>query len=127
MKSQLSLYALLIFSLTVLGVLWSFPALERQDAAPVFPATIHRDCGPGKGSAFTLSIPIARSVVGISIYQPPDLKLPATFLFPDDTERVGNALLILPASWPELLTGNVSFQRVEPGMPVEGEFDLVTE
>ena len=127
MKSRIPLYALLVFSLIVLGVLWSFPTLERQESAPVFAATIHRDCAPWDGSAFTVSIPIAKSVIGISIYQSPDIKLPVTFSFPDDTGRIGNALRVLPATWPDQLIGKISFQRVEPGMPVEGEFDFLTD
>jgi hypothetical protein len=127
MKSPTPLYVLLVLSLTILGVLWSFPALERQEAAPVFAATIHRDCAPWDGWAFTVSIPIAKSLIGISIYQSPDLKLPATFSFPDDTGRIGNAVRVLPATWPDQLIGRISFQRVEPGMPVEGEFDFLTD
>ncbi len=127
MKPSTPLYILLILSLTILGVLWSFPELERQESAVVFPATIHPDCPPGERSAFTLSIPIAKSVIGISIYRSPDIPLPATFSFPDDTGHVGNALRILPSSWPDQLIGKISFRRVEVGLPVEGEFDFITD
>ena len=64
--------------------------------------------------------------ITISIYRSPDIKLPTTFLFPDDTMSVGNALLILPIGSPEQLTGKVYFQRVGLDIPVEGQFDLVT-
>ncbi len=127
MKSPIPLYILLAFSVIVLGILLSFPQWERQEATPVFPATIHRDCTPSDGAAFTISIRIAKSLIGISIYQSPDLKLPATFSFPDDTGRVGNALRVLPATWPDQLIGKISFQRVEPDMPVTGEFDFLTD
>ncbi|HMB21927.1 MAG TPA: hypothetical protein VKP08_03795 [Anaerolineales bacterium] len=127
MKSQTPLYILLVFALTLLGVLWSFPDWERQEEAPVFPATIHRDCSPENASAFTISIPIAKSVIGISIYQSPDINQPASFSFPDETGQVGNALRLLPSSGPDQLIGKVSFQRVEPGIPVEGEFNFVTD
>ena len=127
MKSQTSRYALFIFVLVVLGGIWFFSTAGYEEYTPVFPATIQRDCAPWDGSAFTVSIPIAKSVLRISIYQSPDIKLPATFKFPDNTGRVGNAVLILPASSPAPLTGKVSFQRVEPGMPVQGEFHLLTE
>ncbi|HEX2994198.1 MAG TPA: hypothetical protein VHP14_05220 [Anaerolineales bacterium] len=127
MKSQTPLYVLLVFALTLLGVLWSFPDWELQEEASVFPATIHRDCSPENTLAFTISIPIAKSVIGISIYQSPDIDQPASFSFPDDTGQIGNALRLLPSSWPDPLIGKVSFQRVEPGMPVEGEFSFVTD
>lgn len=127
MKSQTPLYILLVFALTLLGVLWSFPDWERQEEAPVFPATIHRDCSPGNTSAFTISIPIAKSVIGISIYRSPDIDQPASFSFPDDTGQIGNALRLLPSSWPDQLIGKVFLQRVEPGMPVEGAFNFVTD
>lgn len=127
MKSQFSLYALLVFSLTLLGVLWFSPDLERQEAIPFFSATIHRDCAPGNGTAFTVSIPVAKIVIGISIYENPDVRLPVKFSFPDNTEQPGKALLFSPTTVPEPLTGKVSFQRVEEGLPVLGEFNLRTE
>jgi hypothetical protein len=127
MKSQASLYALLIFALATLGALWFFFALEPQASLPVFSATIHRDCAPWDGSAFTVSIPVAKSVIGISIYQSPAIQLPVKFAFPDNTGQVGNALLFLPAVTPEPLIGKVSFQRIDEGLPVEGEFNLRTE
>ena len=127
MKSQTLLYALLVFALIALGALWVFSTLETQESTPVFSATIQRDCAPWDGSAFAVSIPVAGSVIGISIYQSPDIKLPVKFSFPDDTGQVGNALLVFPAGTPEQLTGKVSFQRVEQATPVEGEFDLLTE
>jgi len=64
--------------------------------------------------------------ITISIYQSPDIKFPTAFLFPDDTMNVGNALLILPIGSPEQLTGKVSFQGVGQDIPVEGQFELVT-
>jgi hypothetical protein len=117
-----------IISLTILvtGIaLYAF-STRNQPPAQIFPATINRDCAPWDGSAFTVSIPMQGKAITISIYQSPDIKLPTTFLFPDDTLSVGNALLLLPVGSPGPLTGKVSFQRVVPGIPVEGQFDLLT-
>jgi len=97
---------------------------RSQAAEQIFPATINRDCAPWDGSAFTVSIPMKDMGISISIYQAPDIKLPATFSFPDDTMSVGNALLIMPIDSPKELTGKVSFQRVQQGSPVEGTFDI---
>ena len=62
------------------------------------------------------------SSIAISIYRSPDIKLPASFSFPDESLRKGNALLLLPVGSPEALTGEVWLQRVAEGMPVEGRF-----
>ena len=65
-------------------------------------------------------------MIDISIWQSPDIKLPVTFSFPDNTGQIGNASLLLPAGVPEQLTGNVHFQKVKQERTVEGEFTLVT-
>ncbi|RPI94188.1 MAG: hypothetical protein EHM40_07430 [Chloroflexi bacterium] len=126
MKSRISLYALIILILIALGSIWLFSLQEDPEPLPVLPATIDRDCAPWDGSAFTVSIPIEESAIDISIYQSPDIRSPVTFSFPDETMRIGNAFLLLPGTSPEPLTGKVSFQRVEQGFTVEGEFDLLT-
>ena len=117
-----------IISLTILltGIALYAWVRRSQMHEQIFPATINRDCAPWDGSAFTVSIPMQGSGISISIYQSPDIKLPTAFLFPDDTLSVGNALLILPIGSPEPLTGKVTFQRVGQDIPVEGQFDLVT-
>jgi hypothetical protein len=123
-----------ILSISIIGLIliitaiaWYAFAARNQRPVQLVSATINRDCAPWDGSAFTVSIPMQGKGITISIYQAPDLKLPATFVFPDDTLSVGNALLILPIDSPELLTGEVSFQRGAQDIPVEGQFDLVTE
>ena len=67
------------------------------------------------------------SILSISIYRSPDIKLPASFSFPDETGGIGSASLLLPAGTPEQLTGKVTFRRVEQGVPVEGEFEFLSE
>jgi hypothetical protein len=123
-----------ILSISIIGLIsmitaitWYAFAARNQTPVQIVSATINRDCAPWDGSAFTVSVPMQGKGITISIYQAPDLKLPATFVFPDDTLSVGNALLILPMGSPEPLTGEVSFQRVAQDIPVEGQFDLVTE
>lgn len=107
--------------------LFTFPP-GNQVAIQTFPATINRDCAPWDGSAFTVKIPLnGKDVIEISIWQSPDIQLPVTFSFPDESMRVGNSLLLLSVGLPEQLTGKVSFPRVEQGVPVEGEFDLLSE
>jgi len=99
-----------------------------QEPLQIFPATVNRDCAPWDGSAFTVSIPMSDgAIIDISIYQSPDISLPVTFSFPDETMRDGNALLLLPAGLPEQLTGKVWFQHVEQGKPVEGWFSLTSK
>lgn len=109
------------------GITWISFTSRDQKPVPTFPATIHRDCAPWDGSAFTVSIPMEGQQVTISIYQSPEIQFPTTFSIPDDRMSIGNALLILPIGSPEPLTGKVSFQRVVQDIPVAGGFDLVTE
>lgn len=94
---------------------------------PTFPASVERDCAPWDGAAFTVSIPLEDETIKVSIYQPPDIQRFVRFSFPDETMSEGHALLLLPIALPEPLTGQVSFQRVEQGVPVDGQFDLSTE
>ncbi|RPI88800.1 MAG: hypothetical protein EHM40_22075 [Chloroflexi bacterium] len=127
MRSRSSLYVLIVCCLIALGGIWFFSTLEHQESLPAFPATVNRDCAPWDGTAFTISMPVEESVINISIYQSPDIRLPVTFSFPDGTGRVGSAFLLLPAGMPEELNGKVSFQGVRQGIPVDGNFDLLTE
>lgn len=116
---------LLILGLSI--ALFTF-STRNQAAIEVFKATVNHDCAPWDGSAFTASIPSDdRIIIDISIWQSPDIRLPVTFSFPDETGRVGNALLLLPVGLPEQLTGKIWFPRVEQGVPVRGEFNLLTE
>jgi hypothetical protein len=112
----------------VLGIALFTFSTRNQVAIQLFKATINRDCAPWDGSAFRVSIPLDDGIIiDISIWQLPEIRLPLTFSFPDETGRVGNALLLLPVGLPEQLAGKVWFPRVEQGVPVEGEFNLLTE
>lgn len=128
MKRRISLYASIIFIVIAFGGIWFFATLQNRETLQVFPATVNRDCAPWDGTAFTVSIPLNNgAIIDISIYRSPDIRLPVTYSFPDETMRDGNALLLLPTGLPEQLTGKVWFQRVEKGVPVEGTFDFLTE
>lgn len=108
----------------ILGVTWYSFSRRNLEPAPIFPATINRDCAPWDGAAFTVLIPYdSMTTISISIWQSPDIKLPVTFSFPDDTGQIGFAYL-----HPENpLSGKVSFLRVEEARPVEGRFDMRDE
>lgn len=112
--------------LIITAIAWYAFAARNQRPVQIVSATINRDCAPWDGSAFTVSVPMQGKGITISIYRAPDLILPATFVFPDDTLNIGNALLILPIGSPEPLAGKVHFERVGQDIPVEGKFDLVT-
>ena len=128
MKSRTSLYALLGLLLIALVGIWFFHAWKAQAPAQVFPATVDRDCAPWDGGAFTVSIPWSdRSTLSISIYRSPDIKLPTSFSFPDESMSEGHAYLLLPDGLAEQLAGRVRFQRVEAGLPVEGSFQFRSE
>lgn len=114
--------------LLILGIAIFTFSTRNQEPAQIFPATINRDCAPWDGSAFTLSFrydPL--TTITISIWQSPSFAFPVTFSFPDETMQVGVAYSLPELDPLEQLTGNVTFRRVETGIPVEGEFDFTTE
>ena len=99
-----------------------------QASLQTFLATAHRDCAPWDGAAFTVRVPMSDgTLIDISIWQSPDIMFSKTFSFPDTTGQVGNAILIHPAGLPDVLNGNVVFQRVQAGLPIEGRFNLTSE
>ena len=108
----------------ILGVTWYSFSRRNLEPAPIFPATVNRDCAPWDGAAFTVLIPYdSMTTISISIWQSPDIKLPVTFSFPDDTGQIGFAYTL--ADKP--LSGEVFFLRVDEAWPVEGRFDLRDE
>jgi hypothetical protein len=109
-------------------IAWFIYSSRNQDVAQVFPATINRDCAPWDGPAFTVSIPLNNGItIHISIWQSPDIKLPARFSFPDETGQIGFAYILTEPNPIQELGGEVSFSRVEEEIPIEGEFNLITE
>lgn len=124
MKPRISLG---LFLITLIG-LWFVATAETRTPLQVFPAVIDRDCAPWDGSAFTVSIPLRDgSGMAISIYRSPEIRLPTSFSFPDETMSEGNALLLLATGISEPLTGRVWLQSVQQGIPVEGRFQLRSE
>jgi hypothetical protein len=97
---------------------------QPQDPLQNFPAAVNRDCAPWDGGAFTISIQNdSDSLLNISIWQSPDIKLPSTFSFPDKTGQIGNVSLTSDG-YSEQLIGKVWLSGVEQGIPIEGEFHL---
>jgi len=128
MKSRTRFFIAIGLLLLILGITWISFSTKNQAAIQVFNATINRDCAPWDGAAFTVSIPYdSGSVINISIWQSPDIKLPVTFSFPDETGQVGNAAYLLPSGEYEQLSGKVLFHRVDEEMPVEGDFTFTSE
>jgi hypothetical protein len=114
---------ILIFAIT-----WISFSRRDQEPEQTLQATINRDCAPWDGSAFTVSVPMKDgTIIYISIWQSPDIKLPARFSFPDETGQVGSAYILPELDPLQPLSGEVSFRRVEEGIPVEGEFNFMTE
>ena len=112
----------------ILVIAWFIYSIRNQEVAQVFPATINRDCAPWDGSAFTVSIRSSEgTILNVSIWQSPDIKLPITFSFPDETGQIGFAYILTEPDHLQELGGEVSFSRVEEEIPVEGEFKLTNE
>ena len=126
MKSQTLLTITLV--LLILGIALFTFSMRNQEPAQTFSATVNRDCAPWDGAAFTLSVPLKDgNAISISIWQTPAIKSPVAFSFPDNTGQVGNATLILANENYEALTGDVRFEGVGEGMPIEGRYNFTSE
>ena len=119
---------LIAIGVLILGIaLFTFSA-RNQEPAQIFPATVSRDCAPWDGSAFTVSIRYdPTTTITILIWQSPDIKIPTTFTFPDDTGQVGTAYILPELDPLQQLRGTIFFWQVEEGRPIGGRFELVTE
>jgi hypothetical protein len=114
---------ILIFAIT-----WTSFSRRDQEPAQTLQATINRDCAPWDGSAFTVSVPMKDgTIIYISIWQSPDIKLPARFSFPDETGQIGYAYTLPELDPLQSLSGEVFFWRVDEARLVEGEFNFMTE
>ena len=112
----------------ILGITWYSFSTRNQAAIQVFDATINRDCAPWDGSAFTVSVPMKDgTIIYISIWQSPDIPVPVTFSFPDETGQIGFAYILPELDPLQQLSGKVFFWRVDEASPVEGEFNLKDE
>ena len=108
----------------ILAITWFSFSRRDQKPAQTLQATINRDCAPWDGAAFTLLISYdSITTISISIWQSPDIELPVTFSFPDDTGQIGFAYLHPDNP----LRGEVSLLGLDEAGPVEGGFDLKNE
>lgn len=126
MKRRIEFF--IIIALFIFGIAWFTFSNQNREPEQVFPATVNRDCAPWDGGAFTISIPMDNGIIiHVSIWQSPEIKLPVRFSFPDESGQIGSAYILTELDPLQQLSGEVSFRRVEEGIPVEGEFDLKTE
>ena len=128
MKPRTQFLIVLGMLMLILGIAWLTYPGRRLQPKPILSATIHRDCAPWDGAAFSVSIPMENgTVVEISIWKSPDIKFPVHYSFPDRTSTVGNAVLLASTGEVQQLSGDVRFSGVEEGQAVEGEFRLQSE
>jgi hypothetical protein len=128
MKSRTKRLIAIGLVIFVLGIAFFTFSKRNQVTILDFPATIGRDCAPWDGGAFTTSVRYSpTSTIIISIWKSPDIKLPTTFSFPDETGVVGNAYILSETDPLIPLSGKVFFQKVEQESPVVGEFYLTDE
>ena len=114
--------------LLIFGIAWFTFSNRNKEPAQVLPATINRDCAPWDGAAFTVAIPANDGIIiYVSVWQSPDTKLPVRFSFPDETGQIGFAYILPELDPLQQLSGDISFTRVEEGIPVEGEFNFTAE
>jgi hypothetical protein len=127
-RSRTSLYLLIVLVIFALGGLFHFYSFSNKEPTQNFPATVNRDCAPWDGVAFSVMVEIdSRTTLYISIWRSPDIKFPSTFVLPENEGQIGNAY-ILPELGPYTpLNGDVWFQRVDEGLPIEGRFRFTSE
>ena len=126
MKSRTLLF--IAVGLLILGIGWYVFSAQNQEPTQIFPATVNRDCAPWDGSAFTVSIRYdPTTTITIYIWRSPDITIPTTFTFPDDTGQIGTAYILPELDPLQQLSGTIFFWHVEEQNPVEGRFELVTE
>jgi hypothetical protein len=128
MKSRAPFFLALGF--LILALIITFHTFTQRDqlSAQVFPATINRDCAPWDGSAFTISIHYdPTTTITVSIWRAPEINIPTTVAFSDDTGQIGYAYILPELDPLQQLSGTVFLWQVDDEDPVEGRFDLVTE
>jgi hypothetical protein len=124
-KSRSLIYLLVALTLITVGIV---VFQTNQEPARIFQATVVRDCAPWDGSAFRVTIPMSDgNNIDISIWKSPDIKIPVTFSFPDDTGQVGNASYRSATDEYKQLSGTVFFWNVNEGSQVKGKFELTAE
>jgi hypothetical protein len=122
MKYRTLFYAFVV--LFALGMTLLLFQTRDQESPRVFSAAVSRDCAPSDGPAFTVSIPHdSGSVIRVSIWQSPDIRLPVSYEFPGGK---GNATYQPQFGPREQLSGRVFLRHVEAGAPVSGAFTLRT-
>jgi hypothetical protein len=128
MKTRTQFFMIVALISLILGASWLIYSTRNQQSPQILLATINRDCAPWDGAAFTLSIPTEDGIMlHVSIWQSPEIKLPVTFTFPDETGQIGFAYILPELDPLQQLRGEIFFWRVEQGIPVEGEFSFTTE
>ena len=114
--------------LVILGIALFTFLMRNQEPVQTLPAAVNRDCAPWDGAAFTVIIRYdAVTTITISIWKSPDFKFPSTFSLPDEAGQVGHAYVLSDVGSLVELNGDVSFQRVEEGMPLEGRLSFTSE
>ena len=118
---------IITFSLLILGIALFTISRRNREPVQVFHAIVNRDCAPWDGSAFTVSVQYdSATVIYISIWKSPDFIFPSTFSLPDETGQSGNAYILPELGLYTPLSGEVFFERVERGKPIEGKFSLTS-
>lgn len=127
MKTRFFLTRIMLLLFLSLGFGWWLFKTSPRPAPQVFTAIIRRDCAPWDGAAFTTNIDLQNgNSLTISIWQSPSSSLSSTYIFPDSTGQIGNALLLAPTGNAESITGTISFTHLDEEYPVEGNFKFTT-
>ena len=125
MKPRNAFYVMAGLLIVFAALIWIYSRTKDNGDIPAYNATVNMECAPWDGAAFRISIPYKMgSVIGISIWQTPDIKAPVDFSFPDQTGHVGDAVYQPQFVDAEQLSGTVTLQTVGREIPVEGRFNF---
>jgi hypothetical protein len=128
MKPRYRVFISIGLVLVVIGIVLFTIFSREQEPARSFTGTINLDCGPADGPAFSIFIPHDHGAsIFILIAQSPNVEMPRTFRFHDESLSNLYASYMTQFSHSEILTGKVFLQKVNPDSPVEGRFDFTSE
>jgi hypothetical protein len=112
-------------------------AVEAPASGAEHHATISFSVAPWDGAAYDLEIPLDASpaILRINIWGNPEFAEPTTLYFSGREDPGGGpfkgsgraAFQAIPnKSWPDKLTGSISFAALQKGHPVSGSYEFAT-
>ena len=127
--------------LTLALIASSFGAVNCRAAEPAKSATIYYSAAPWDGAAYDIHIPLKKTAedsdpnISINIWDNPEFDKPTTIRFTGNEDSgggpgkgLGRAMFqsVLGKSWPENLSGSISFKKLRHDQTVVATYELTT-